>query len=96
MKTLSEYVKESLNEARWQSFKGTFSLDFAENVQKQAKNPYWKNLKHIYKALDAYEEQVGGPIDSWEFVNDTIVFTRNDNKRFIYNTLEEEWDEEKD
>ena len=90
MKSLSEFVKESLNEARWQSFRGTFSADFVENIHKQAKTSYWRNLKNIYKALDAYEEQFGGPIDSWEFVNDTIVFTRNDNKRFIYSTLDEE------
>lgn len=95
MKSLTEFMMESLNESKWQSVNGTFSEDFAENMHKQAKDSYWKNLKNIYKALDNWEEQFGGPIDSWEFDDKTIKFTRNDGKEFMYNTSEEEWTEVK-
>ena len=90
MKSLTEYMNESINEAKWQSGNGSFNADHAESLAKA-----WKiSLKQAYKALDAFDDQFGGPAE-WDN-KEKFIFKNPDSKlTWKYDMDDETWTPEK-
>ena len=76
------------NRNNWSSFKGNFNGELAQRLSKD----WGMSLKQAYKMGDAWDEQVGGPIDI-DLKNKMTATDTKTGKSYVYSTFEEEWKE---
>lgn len=83
------HLLDILNEAQWKSCNGGFNAEHVKQLEKESD----LSIKTIYKALDNYDENIGGPV-KWEVDGKTLIFKNPETgKSYKYDIDDDEWEE---
>lgn len=85
------HLFDVFNEAQWKSCNGGFNAEDVKQLEKESK----LSIKTIYKALDIYDENIGGHAE-WEIGSDgkTLIFKNpTTGKSYKYDIDDDEWNE---